>query len=271
MNRRLPDVLRFVFATAGFIYSALSIAQAPIPLPAHSSVDQDQPRPLFSALQNRFASVETDVLLVNNELLIGRSEGEIMAGRTLNNLYLEPLRLIIMRGAGQVYPETTRPLFLFINLLNDPEESYQQLVRTLTPYERYLTRFTSQSTELGAVTIILAANAPRDLINAENERFFALQGELTELLDGSLNPNVTPVVSADWNEFFEWSGSGEISTDERQRLATYNEQARDSQVQLIFRNAPDIPPIWDELRRAGLDLIQTRRAEALADFLNTPP
>ena len=49
----------------------LVLAQPSIPLPAHSHNDYERTRPLFSALQLRFASVEADVHLVNGELRIG--------------------------------------------------------------------------------------------------------------------------------------------------------------------------------------------------------
>ena len=57
----------------------------------HSHNDYHQQHPLTDALKNGMVSVEADVFLVGNNILVGHSESELTDDRTLENLYLQPL------------------------------------------------------------------------------------------------------------------------------------------------------------------------------------
>ena len=247
--------------------ATLAVAQPSIPLPAHSHNDYERPRPLFSALQLRFASVEADIYLVNDELLVGHDPQDLMPGRTLRNLYLEPLRLLVMRGVGQVYPETTTPLILLVDIKSEAEAAYQALERALAPYEDFLTRFTPEETELGAVTVIVSGNRPRELMASQPERFTGIDGRLADLTSGDINRNLMPLISNNWDDVFSWRGSGPMPQEQREQLNTLVELARENGVKLRFWNTPDIPPVWEALYEADIDLINADRIDALSEFL----
>jgi len=251
--------------------ATLAIAQPSIPRPAHSHNDYDRTRPLFSALQLRFASVEADIYLVDDELRVGHDPGDLMPGRTLGNLYLEPLRLIVMRGIGQVYPETTTPLILLVDIKSEAEATYQALERALAPYERFLTRFTANETELGAVTVVVTGNRPREIMASQTERFIGFDGRLADLTAGSVDRNFMPLVSNDWDDVFSWRGSGPMPEDEREQLTALVELARENGVKLRFWNTPDIPPVWEVLYESDIDLINVDRIEAFSEFLLSAP
>lgn len=244
-----------------------SSAQGPVPLPAFSDDDFDRPRPLFSALQLRFAALEVDLHLVGGELRVGAGAEDLMQGRTLGNLYLEPLRLIVTGYSGQVYLETTTPLLLLLDLKTDVAETYGQLTRALAPYERFLTRFTTDGMEPGAVTVIVRGEGVRSLMAAQPERFAAAEGSVADLRSGTLEPFLTPVVSAEWGEVFEWRGSDQMPEDQQQRLRSLSDLARSQNVRLRFRDAPDIPPVWEAQLEAGIPLVGASRIEALAETL----
>jgi len=59
---------------------------------AHAHNDYEHARPLSDALDHGFCSVEADIWLVGDELLIGHDRKDLKAGRTLETLYLDPLR-----------------------------------------------------------------------------------------------------------------------------------------------------------------------------------
>src|SRR5262245_45294116 len=67
--------------------------QPVVPLPqAHAHNDYEHKRPLLDALDNGFCSVEADIFLVNGELLVGHTSKDLRPERTLEKLYLDPLR-----------------------------------------------------------------------------------------------------------------------------------------------------------------------------------
>lgn len=76
---------------------------------AHAHNDYDHPRPLFDALDHRFGSVEADIFLVGDQLLIGHDASELDPARTLESLYLDPLAAIVKANRGSVYRGYRRP------------------------------------------------------------------------------------------------------------------------------------------------------------------
>lgn len=77
---------------------------------AHNVYEHD--RPLLDALDHGFHSIEVDVYLVDEELLVAHDRDDILPSRTLESLYLEPLRELIRRRDGSVYGEGTPLLIL---------------------------------------------------------------------------------------------------------------------------------------------------------------
>ena len=58
---------------------------------AHAHNDYAHSRPLLDALDHGFCSVEADVFLVKDKLLVGHTFLELKPNRTLESLYLDPL------------------------------------------------------------------------------------------------------------------------------------------------------------------------------------
>src|SRR5262249_28110050 len=73
--------------------TSLPEGKAPRPLRhAHAHNDYEHKRPLFDALECRFCSVEADVWLVDGKLLVAHDRNQVKPERTLQSLYLDPLR-----------------------------------------------------------------------------------------------------------------------------------------------------------------------------------
>ena len=71
---------------------------------AHAHNNYEHDRPLYDALSNDFKSVEADVWSVDGELLVAHDREGVQSGRTLESLYLAPLRGIVQANGGSVYP-----------------------------------------------------------------------------------------------------------------------------------------------------------------------
>src|SRR5262245_6399671 len=99
-------------------------AASPVPLQqAHAHNDYEHERPLLDALSFGFCSVEADIHLVKGELLVAHDLSRAKPGRTLQTLYLEPLRERARANGGRVYPGG--PEFtLLIDLKTDWQTTY---------------------------------------------------------------------------------------------------------------------------------------------------
>ncbi|MCY2994623.1 MAG: hypothetical protein NTY19_43195 [Planctomycetota bacterium] len=70
---------------------------------AHAHNDYQHSRPLLDALDHGFCSVEADIFLVDGQLLVGHTALELKPQRTLQALYLDPLRHRVQDNGGRVY------------------------------------------------------------------------------------------------------------------------------------------------------------------------
>ncbi len=97
---------------------------------AHAHNDYLHESPLYDALGHGFASAEVDIYLAGNELYVGHEPKELRKDRTLECLYLEPLRQIIAQNNGKVF-STLSPFTLLIDIKTDADNTYKALRRVL--------------------------------------------------------------------------------------------------------------------------------------------
>ena len=71
---------------------------------AHAHNDYEHPRPLLDALDHRFGSVEADIFLVGDQLLVAHDPADLDPTRTLESLYLDPLAARVKANHGSRVP-----------------------------------------------------------------------------------------------------------------------------------------------------------------------
>jgi hypothetical protein len=244
-----------------------AFAQMPVLTRAHAHNDYEHARPLLDALDNGFNSVEADVHLVGGELYVAHDRSAIRPGRTLEALYLAPLRERIRRNGGDVYPDAP-PLLLLIDLKTDSTATYRALDRLLARYADILTRFAGDTVAPGPVTAVISGERPEGLMRAAPVRFAAFDGRLPDLSRSNPPPpSFMPLVSESWSKITRWNGVGPVPPrlpDELSRLsALTHAQGR----RLRFWGTPDTPAVWKLLFDAGVDLINTDDLSGLRSFL----
>src|SRR5882724_4727485 len=70
---------------------------------AHAHNDYEHPRPLLDALDHGFCSVEADIFLVDGLLLVAQYRKGLKPERTLQALYLDPLKKRALENGGRIY------------------------------------------------------------------------------------------------------------------------------------------------------------------------
>jgi hypothetical protein len=253
-------------AWAGLMGCAAMAASSGPPLGrAHSHNDYEHTRPLLDALDQGFCSVEADIWLVDGSLLVAHDLGAAKRERTLEALYLDPLRGRVQRNGGRVYPQG--PTFtLLVDVKSEARETYEALRAVLRGYTNLLTAFTGTRQWTNAVTVILSGNRATEVLAAEDVRWAAVDGRLPDL-GTDASPQLIPWVSDNWALRFQWRGQGPFAEEERQRLGRWVEQAHQQGRRIRFWAAPDNPTGWRELHQAGVDLINTDNLAGLSEWL----
>ncbi len=252
-----------------WLISALSTpaSEPVIPLPrAHSHNDYEHTRPLLDALELGFCSVEADIYLVEGKLLVAHNRDQVKPERTLQALYLEPLRARARANGGRVFPGGPT-LTLLIDLKSVAESTYAALKKVLAEYEDMVTVFDSGKVTEKAVTVIISGSRPEKTMAAETRRLAGLDGRMPDLESTTKPKELYPLVSDSWRTHFKWNGTGPLPDEEAKKLADFVAKAHAQGRRIRFWAAPDKPEAWAIFDKAGVDLINTDNLAALKEFL----
>ncbi len=282
MTRRLVALLALLtigllVPTGSMSASAAQISAATVPLEvsplarAHAHNDYEHTRPLQDALDHGFTSVEADVWLVGGELLVGHDAADLVPGRTLQSLYLDPLAARVREHGGEVYSGRDEPLQLLVDIKNTGAATYTRLDQVLGQYRPILTQYAGQRVVERAVSVVVSGDRPRALMEAQKVRLAAYDGRLSDLGSGAPAAFV-PLISSNWNSTFTWKGVGEMPAEQRATLRRIVDTAHANGQRVRFWATPDVPgaareAVWSELVAAGVDHLNTDDLPGLREFL----
>ena len=250
--------------------STRAYAQSPLDH-AHAHNDYEHARPLLDALDRGFGSVEADIYLVDGALLVAHARDSVRADRTLESLYLAPLRAWIGAHGGRVYADRP-PITLLIDVKSNAESTWAALEPLLRRYDDVITSWHGDSMTTRPVVAVISGERPLVTLPAESDRWAGLDGRLADLDSAHATPAAAmPLVSDDWKEITTWRGRGAPPSAVRRRVASAVARAHAQGRQLRFWNTPDLPIVWRLLVRSGVDLIGTDDLDALRRFLTRAP
>ncbi|MCC9641911.1 phosphatidylinositol-specific phospholipase C/glycerophosphodiester phosphodiesterase family protein [Rhodopirellula sp. JC740] len=234
---------------------------------AHAHNDYEHDRPLLDAIDNGFRSVEADVFLVNGELLVAHDPVDLSPERTLQRLYLDPLREFFARQTSAA--ASNQPAFtLLIDLKSDGATTYLALNQLLSEYDDLFTHVDSQGFHQRNVQAIISGNRPMELVRSHLPRFAGVDGRLSDL-ESNATSDFMPLISDHWGRNFQWRGEGELPEDDREKLRRILRTAHANQQRVRFWATPDHPHAWKVLDEAGVDLINTDDLEGLHRYFES--
>src|SRR5436190_1401924 len=258
------EVLGFIL----FNLLALGLQAQPKPLTQlHAHNDYVHARPLFDALDHGFCSVEADIHLVDGQLLVAHTRSEVKPGRSLQRLYLDPLRECVRKNGGRVYPKGPE-LTLLIDIKSSWQNTYPVLREVLKQYSDILSTFEPGQKKTNAVVAIITGDRSREMFDGESIRYAALDGDLIDL-DSDAPVTLLPWISSNWSATFKWRGKGAIPPPEKAKLKEILAKAHQHGRRVRFWAAPDDTVFWKEMLVDGVDLINTDDLEGAQKFLTS--
>ena len=240
-------------------------AAAPAGPVAHAHNDYEHARPLHDALARGFGSVEADIWLVDGALLVAHDRKALRAERTLQALYLDPLRERVRALGGRVQP--ARDGFtLLVDVKSAAGPTYAALHAVLAGYAELLTEFRNGAKMARAVTVIISGNRDEAALRAQTVRFAALDGRKAHL-DSDAPADLVPWISENWRTLSTWNWAGPMPAEVRTTLDDWVAKAHARGRRLRFWNVPDSPVVWTQLADAGVDIIGADDLGALQAFM----
>lgn len=265
-KRPLTFFLLFIF-TAGIA----TVASRPKPLSnAHSHNNYMQKKPFWGAIELGYTSIEADIHLKNGKLLVGHDDKDLREDRTLQTMYLDPLRRLARQNGGRILPGGPTQILL-IDLKTEADSTYGHLSKVLADYADMLVVFDGEKKKDGAVLVIVSGNRNYAWMKSERPRYAAMDGRLADL-SGNDSVDLIPMISDTWEKAFTWRGLGPIPPEESLKLHNIVEQAHRKGQWVRFWATPDqrTPArerVWKVLLDAGVDFLNSDDLPALRKFL----
>ncbi|MBC6111898.1 hypothetical protein ACFOG5_06580 [Pedobacter fastidiosus] len=217
----------------------------------HSHNDYTHQNPFYNAIENKAFSIEADIFLVGDSLIVSHSRKEIKAENTLDKMYLKPI---------QALSKTDK--FYSFQLMIDVKDSfsltYPVLLKTL---KKYKYDFEKKGIR---VSIVISGNRPKDAdFNNYTEVFF----------DGLPNHIYSPkdlkrvvMISDNFAAYSGWKGIGRISEADQAKLKELIENAHKIGKPFRFWNAPDNEASWKLLLNLGADIINSDKVAEATNY-----
>jgi len=224
--------------------------------------DQLQERPLLNALEHGFAAVEADVFLVDGQLLVGHGRKDIVPGRTLSSLYLDPLAALV-KDRGSLYDG--HPFLLLVDVKSEGEPTYAALHEVLSGYSDMLTQYRHDGTLSGPVRVVVSGHTDLATMERQLVRFATADVRLTHL-ERSLSP-VVSMVSDKWTDSFRWLWLTERWMRRREQARLRRMVTRIHEAGCTARFWGVLPRSWPSLLAADVDHIITDDVPGLRRFL----
>ncbi|TFK41076.1 hypothetical protein BDQ12DRAFT_733408 [Crucibulum laeve] len=264
--------------------------QGIIPKAIHSHNDYWRDVPLFTALSLGVASVEADVWLVGQDLLVGHELAALTQGRTFDALYIQPLLEIIhgqnpkngltvnqTRPNGIFDTSSGTPLQLLVDIKTEGSSTLPFVIKALQPLRTsgYLTTFSNGSLQQSAVTVVGTGNTPLEGIKALSSRDIFFDAPLatlaTPLNDTIWDNTIAPIASTDYGAVVGWNGIRNITDTQ---LSIINQLIEDSHkvgLKARFWDTPGWPinareNVWKQLLDSGADWLNADDLEAASSF-----
>lgn len=219
-----------------------------IPVRIHSHNDYTHKKPFYEAIQNKAFSIEADVFVVGDSLMVAHGKEEIKQGNTLEKMYLKPI--LALSKTKDFYS-----FQLMIDLKESWDLTYPILLKTLKPYEKLFSKGGKK------VSIVISGNRPPN-------NTFHLYPEMINF-DGLPGVNYAPedlkkitMISANFADYSKWKGVGEIPEADRQKLLTLISAAHQIGKPFRFWGAPDTEDYWEQLMSGIINTDKVTEATA---------
>lgn len=228
----------------------------------HSHNDYEKPFPFWEAYNQGFGSIEADIFLQGNNLVIAHDTFQLKLGRTLDSFYLQPLQRCIQKNNGYPYAGTTRALQLLIDLKTDSTATLDKLVEKLKTYPAIISS--------PGVKIVVTGNRPPVNSFSSYPSWIYFDGELHADYPPAALARIE-MLSDNFKTYSSWNGKGIIPAKERKLLDSMVAKAQHLHKKLRFWNAPDIINSWYGFMKLGVDYINTDHIYTAASFIKQLP
>jgi alkaline phosphatase len=227
---------------------------------AHSHNDYAQPHPFITAYNEAFGSIEADIFLWHDSLIVGHNWQDTSLHRTLQQLYLEPLKEKVQLHNGYPYEDSSRSLQILIDIKTDSVKTLSKLVEILNGYPELI--------QSHHIYFVISGNRPAKDEFTLYPSFIWFDGDMQRTYNEKALSRIV-MMSDNLKNYTDWNGQSDLTEADKQKLATQVEKIHQLKKKIRFWNAPDNPQAWQQLMKLQVDYINTDHIRELSGYFKT--
>jgi hypothetical protein len=239
-------LLGLVFDLSCFLSSAQPLI--------HAHNDYQKAQPLTNALRNEVFSIEADIYLYNNRLLVAHDKKELPTAKTLDSLYLQPIIELFRKYGGAISKDSNYSPVLMIDIKENGEAVITELIKLLSAYRSVFDRSINKK----AVQIVISGD--RCSLSKWNSypSLIFFDGRPYEEYD-SVTLNRVALISDSYLHYVN-------QQDSTSRLEQLVKKVHEMDKLLRLWSSPDDPASWKRLQELGIDIINTDKVAECRDY-----
>ena len=236
---------------------ALCTAGAQVKIHAHN--DYLKPFPLSNALQQHCFSIEVDIFLVKEQLLVGHTLKETSKKKTLTSLYINPIISLFKKHHGSISADSSYKTSLVIDIKQNGTEVLKELVKIFQPLRAYFDR----SVNPHAVQLIISGDRGPLSEWKNYPAYIFFDGRPFEEYDQNAIDKIAMVS----DNYYKYLNSRNNNGDSI-KLSAAVKQAHDWNKPFRFWGSPDTETVWKLLKQSGADIINTDKLRECREYFN---
>ncbi|MHC5202630.1 alkaline phosphatase [Myroides sp. LJL119] len=236
--------MKKVILSVALICNLWGFAQNKQSLLLHSHNDYKQEIPFFNAYTNGLRSIEIDLIDIDNNLYVAHEMETIDYSRTLEKLYLEPLKQVADLNLGQI-----TDLQFLIDIKNSPENTMDLLVEKLKKYEDILIDYN--------IKFVISGKKPDLKYFLQTPNYIFIDYQSLDLIKDPLIWSKVAMVSLNFSDFSVWNGKGRLVEKEKEKIQQIVKKVHQSGKPIRFWGTPDGKTAWKAFYDLEIDIINT--------------
>lgn len=224
----------------------LSLAQPLI----HAHNDYQKPEPLTNALRHKVFSIEADIYLYNNKLVVAHDKKELPTAPTLDSLYLQPIISLFKQHKGTISEDSNYTPALMIDIKENGEAVIAELIKLLSAYRSVFDR----SINAKAVQIVISGDRGASSKWNSYPTYILFDGRPNEVYDDAMLRRVA-FISDSYQKYMTPQDSRTT------RIGQLVTKVHGIGKRIRLWASPDNPDSWKRLHELWVDIINTDRVE----------
>ncbi|HKC34969.1 MAG TPA: glycerophosphodiester phosphodiesterase family protein [Chitinophagaceae bacterium] len=218
------------------------LASAQLRIHAHN--DYQKPEPLINALRNKVFSIEADVYLSADRLLVAHDKNELVKAKTLDSLYLQPIIELFRLHKGIISEDNSYAPVLMIDIKENGEAAIAELLKLLSAHRSVFDRTVNAK----AVQAVISGDRGSISKWASYPSYLFFDGRPNETYDSATLQRVAFISDS----YFNYAGKQDSS-----HIEQLVKKVHDRGKLLRLWATPDNPASWKWQQQLGIDIINT--------------